>query len=182
MIPRPPYRTVCWKVFTALFKAEKTLTQVAALPFVEPRTGIEVLLITSRWRKRWIIPRGWPVDGMSFAATAAREAEEEAGIHGPIGDVAIGAYQYKKRTGTGYRVPCEVLVYPLRATHQNIVWPEKTEREIRRCDLETAASLVKHDGLAAILDDLVRSPETLVKLVGITTKHGSQASQKQPQV
>jgi 8-oxo-dGTP pyrophosphatase MutT (NUDIX family) len=149
---------------TALFKVEKTLTQVAALPFVEARTGIEVLLITSRRRKRWIIPRGWPVDGMSFAAAAAREAEEEAGVHGPIGDVAIGAYQYKKRTGTGYRVPCEVLIYPFRATHQTIVWSEKSERETRWCHLETAASLVKHDGLAAFLGDLARSPETLVKL------------------
>jgi 8-oxo-dGTP pyrophosphatase MutT (NUDIX family) len=143
--------------FSHLVQSQKKLPQVAGLPFVEPRTGIKGLLITSRRRKRWIIPRGWPVHGMSFTATAAREAEEESGILGATGDEAIGAYHYKERTGAGYRAPCEVLVYPLQATHQNIVWPEKTERKIQCRDLETTGSLVKHE-------DLARSPETLVKL------------------
>jgi 8-oxo-dGTP pyrophosphatase MutT (NUDIX family) len=148
------------RVLVTLFQIEKTLTQVAALPYVERRKGMEILLITSRRRKRWILPRGWPIDGESYAIAAAREAEEEAGAVGMIGETAIGDYVYDKRTGDGYRVPCRVFVYPLLVSHQMLQWREKAERDTRWCDLETAVSLVRHEGLSAFLLNLARSPDT----------------------
>ena len=58
----------------------------------------EVLLLTSRETKRWIIPKGWPIRGLKPREVAARDAYEEAGLRGTIsGKHPIGAYHYEKR-------------------------------------------------------------------------------------
>ena len=142
-----------------MFQSTKTLTQVAAFPYVQTQTGIECLLVTSRRRHRWILPRGWPVDGMSYGMAAAREAREEAGVIGDIGHTALGDYHYEKRTGRGYRVPCRVFVFPLLVTEQRLDWREQEQREQRWCDLSTAADLVRQDGLTKFLKSLSRMPD-----------------------
>src|SRR3712207_7349402 len=60
------------------------LSQVAALPFRIRDGRIEVLLVTSRETKRWLIPKGWPMKGKKPHKAAAQEAEEEAGVKGEI--------------------------------------------------------------------------------------------------
>ncbi|MEQ8365469.1 MAG: NUDIX hydrolase, partial [Roseicyclus sp.] len=49
----------------------ETRTQFAALPFRRKKSGVEILLISSLDSGRWIIPKGWPMDGMTPAAAAA---------------------------------------------------------------------------------------------------------------
>ena len=58
--------------------------QIAALPFRKRRGKVEVLLITSRETKRWVIPKGWPMAGLKDFTSAKREALEEAGVTGQI--------------------------------------------------------------------------------------------------
>lgn len=153
------------EVGATVFQSTKTLTQVAAFPYVVTQSGIEVLLVTSRRRGRWILPRGWPVEGMSHGMAAAKEAKEEAGVIGEMSHEALGDYLYKKRTGKGYRVPCRVFVYPLLVTQQRLDWRERGEREQRWCDLSDAADLVRHDGLADLLRDLAQDPDLASRLV-----------------
>ena len=53
--------------------------QYAALPFrLKPQR--EVMLVSSRETKRWVIPKGWPMKGRKPHAAAAQEALEEAGV------------------------------------------------------------------------------------------------------
>jgi hypothetical protein len=48
--------------------------QYGALPYRRTKTGtLEILLVTSRNTRRWIIPKGWPIKGMKPAKSAARE-------------------------------------------------------------------------------------------------------------
>ena len=54
--------------------------QVAALCWRTGLAGLEVLLITSRHSKRWILPKGWLQPDLTAAENAAREAFEEAGV------------------------------------------------------------------------------------------------------
>lgn len=147
-----------------MLQAAKTLTQVAALPYVQLATGIEILLITSRRRGRWILPRGWPVAGKSFAWAAAREAKQEAGAIGQVGETPIGDYIYKKRMEKGYRIPCRVFVYPLLVTQQRLDWREKGQRDQRWCDPATAAASIQQKGLTEFLGDLARAPELAARL------------------
>ena len=62
----------------------KLLKQFAALPVMETGGTLHVLLITSRTKQRWIIPKGHPEKGMRPAAVALLEAREEAGVAGTI--------------------------------------------------------------------------------------------------
>jgi ADP-ribose pyrophosphatase YjhB (NUDIX family) len=76
-IPRKPRRR---KIKPAL------RIQYAALPYrFTPDAALEILLVTTRRSKRWIIPKGWPIKGLRPAKSAAREAFEEAGVRGKIG-------------------------------------------------------------------------------------------------
>jgi 8-oxo-dGTP pyrophosphatase MutT (NUDIX family) len=71
--------------------------QVGALPirFVDGKP--EVLLVTSRESKRWVIPKGWPMKGKKNWAAAAQEAKEEAGVVGRTQKKPVGEFVYPKR-------------------------------------------------------------------------------------
>jgi 8-oxo-dGTP pyrophosphatase MutT (NUDIX family) len=126
--------------------------QFAALPYRIGDDGApQVMLVTSRETRRWIIPKGWPMKGLTPARAAEREAYEEAGLVGHlIGDKPIGSYRYEKRsTGGGQR--CDVWVFLLRVDYQLDDWPEKAQRETRWFRPLEAAGLVTESGLAEVL-------------------------------
>ena len=61
----------------------KRRLQYAAVPYRRRGDGtIEVMLVTSRETKRWVVPKGWPIRGAKPHTSAAREAMEEAGVLG----------------------------------------------------------------------------------------------------
>jgi 8-oxo-dGTP pyrophosphatase MutT (NUDIX family) len=138
----------------AVFFSTKTVQQVAALPIVPMGRRIDVLLITSRRRGRWIVPKGWPVGKRTSPDMAACEALEEAGVIGPVCPEPVGTYTYMKFMRFGYRVPCRVLVYPLLVLQHATSWREQDERVLRWCSLQEAAGLVDDKDLARILADL----------------------------
>jgi 8-oxo-dGTP pyrophosphatase MutT (NUDIX family) len=139
-----------------VFMRSKTVQQVAALPFVITADGIEVLLITSRRRGRWILPKGWSASGLTLAKAAAREAFEEAGVRGIVDDTPLGTYRYAKRMPAGYDVSATVFVYPLLVIEHRLDWREKPERQIAWYPLAAAARLVDDRGLARLLSRLAR--------------------------
>ena len=135
--------------------------QYAALPYRRGSDHIEVLLVTSLGTKRWIIPKGWPMDGRAPHEAAAREALEEAGVVGEVGNEAIGSYRYEKRRKSGVTVPCTVEVFPLDVTTQRKRWPEKGRRKVQWFPAEEAARTVSDADLGDIILDWskrVRAP------------------------
>jgi 8-oxo-dGTP pyrophosphatase MutT (NUDIX family) len=105
--------------------------QYAALPHrAKGKSGPEVILMTSRGRRRWIIPKGWPKPGISPHATAAQEAFEEAGVIGKVRKRPVGSFPYVKVLAQGATASCRVRVFPLRVTRQYNKWPERRERKI----------------------------------------------------
>jgi 8-oxo-dGTP pyrophosphatase MutT (NUDIX family) len=137
--------------------ADELVYQHGALPFVIDRHGeIRVLLVTTRGRRDWIIPKGWPIRGLTAPATAEREAFEEAGVVGSIvGDKPVGSYRYEKRWTARKVITCEVSVFLLAVERQLRKWPEKSERDTRWFAPEDAASVVTPAGLAEVLRDAV---------------------------
>ncbi|OJT96659.1 MAG: hypothetical protein BGN82_02435 [Alphaproteobacteria bacterium 65-7] len=132
--------------------------QVAALCW-RAAPALEILLITSLSTRRWIIPKGWPMLEMSLFESAAREAFEEAGVEGAIGDIPVGNYVYLKERKGGGAVPCSVDVFPLEVTGQAETWPEQGARELAWLPLEEAAAKVDEPGLRDILLAFGRPPE-----------------------
>ena len=134
------------------------LCQYGALPFLMTEEGeVRLLLVTTRGQRGWIIPKGWPIRHLTAAATAAREAYEEAGAIGTIvGDRPCGSFIYEKRTGSRGRVVCEVSVFLLAVERHLRKWPEKSQRKTRWFTPEAASRLVVPSGLGEILrSDLV---------------------------
>lgn len=126
--------------------------QYAALPWRRgPDGGVEVLLITSRDTRRWVIPKGWPIKGLKSPQTAAREAFEEAGVEGEIGKKKIGVFHYDKRLRSGRLQRVRVAVYPLKVGRECVAWPEVLQREKLWADPLAAAELVQEPELAALL-------------------------------
>jgi hypothetical protein len=56
---------------------EQARSQIAALPWRRGQQGLEIMLVSSRQTKRWVIPKGWPMKGRKPYAAAAQEAREE---------------------------------------------------------------------------------------------------------
>jgi 8-oxo-dGTP pyrophosphatase MutT (NUDIX family) len=127
--------------------------QYGALPYrLKDDASVEVLLVTSRQTKRWIIPKGWPIKGLKPAKAAAREAYEEAGVRGRIAGRSIGLYLYQKRLDdVDAYVPCEVRVFPLLVKKQSEEWPESGERTARWFPAARAARLVGDEHLRGLI-------------------------------
>lgn len=143
-----------------MFIPPKSVQQVAALPFVWSGDDVLVLLVTSRSRKRWIIPKGWPVKNRALSWAAAREAEEEAGLFGVIQPDPVGFFHYQKEMSTGYEVRCSVGVFPMLVIEQRRDWKERKERKLKWCRLNEAALLVDDAELAQLLRDLPQAAGT----------------------
>ena len=125
--------------------------QYAALPWRRHDGVLEVLLITTLTTHRWIVPKGWPMEGKSPCATAAQEALEEAGIAGVVDAHPVGAYSYKKLRKSGEIVTCKVDVFPLEVKTQKRVWADKTARQFDWLPVEEAMARVQELGLRRIL-------------------------------
>lgn len=126
-------------------------TQYAALPWRRTNEGIEVLLITSRETKRWVIPKGWPIKKLKPSASAAQEALEEAGVVGETRGRAIGAYHYDKRLRSGRTQHVRVFVFALEVAELKAEWREMGQRERRWTTPAFAAELVEEKELKTLL-------------------------------
>ncbi len=124
--------------------------QYAALPWRMGKT-LEVMLVSSRETRRWVIPKGWPMKGRKPHATAAIEALQEAGLLGKIEKVAVGAYHYHKRLKNGAVLLCRVDVFPLRVARQRKSWPEKRQRITKWFPRSEAALLVHEPELTRLI-------------------------------
>lgn len=126
-------------------------TQFAALPFRIVQDKVQVMLITSRGTKRWILPKGWPMDGLTPAQSAAEEAFEEAGVRGRPYDICVGVYSYNKVVPGVADLPCLAMVFPLKVKRVFSDYPEKKERRRKWVPLKRAAEKISEPELRAIL-------------------------------
>lgn len=83
--------------------------QSAALPYRVHEGQIQILMVTSRKRKHWVLPKGIYDSTIGQQASAAQEAYALAGIEGEIDDQALGSYTYMK-----WGAECKVDVFPMR--------------------------------------------------------------------
>jgi len=128
------------------------IDQIAALPYRRDADGVvRVLLITSRDTKRWVVPKGNPIRGLTSHLAAEREAFEEAGITGTASPVALGRFRYVKRRRNGAVITLTVAVFPMEFAEQMQDWPEKGQRECRWFSVAEAADAVDEPDLRALI-------------------------------
>lgn len=127
--------------------------QFAALCYRVKHKKVQVLLITSRGTKRWIVPKGWPMHAMTPAASAAQEAWEEAGVRGRSDGRCLGVYTYEKTLRDGDDLPCLAMLYPVQVKSLAKSFPEAGQRRRRWVSRKKAARLVAEPELARMILD-----------------------------
>jgi 8-oxo-dGTP pyrophosphatase MutT (NUDIX family) len=120
--------------------------QSAAIPYRYEDGEPRLLLVTSRRKKHWVVPKGIIEPHLSPSESAAQEAWEEAGIRGRVRPEPVGEYEYDKWGGT-----CRVRVFLLEVTEELTEWPEAFFRERRWVSVAEAARLVDQAGLRRLL-------------------------------
>jgi 8-oxo-dGTP pyrophosphatase MutT (NUDIX family) len=125
--------------------------QYAALPWREDGGPVQVLLITSRETRRWVIPKGWRKKGEPASITAAREALEETGAGGRVAEAPLGEFRYQKLMKNGTLQRVRVTVFALEVLFEHEDWPERDEREKLWTTPDHAARLVDEPELQALI-------------------------------
>ncbi len=126
-------------------------SQFAALCFRMRKNKPEVLLITTRGTGRWIVPKGWPMQGKTPAVAALTEAWEEAGVKGKVYDQCLGVFSYHKDLSPIHEAPCLALVYPVKVDSISRKYPEVGQRRRKWFRLKAAAEKVSEPELSQIL-------------------------------
>jgi 8-oxo-dGTP pyrophosphatase MutT (NUDIX family) len=127
--------------------------QFAALPYRMDQDGPRILLITTRGKGKWLIPKGWPMKGRKPSAAAAVEAFEEAGVLGKVARRSVGRFTHRKSVGSR-AIDCTVSVFPLEVRRKLKRWPECKQRKRRWFKGKKAASLIDAKGLRRAIRDL----------------------------
>jgi predicted phosphate transport protein (TIGR00153 family) len=137
------------------------IRQIAALPYRAtgdgPDAGIQVLLVTSRETRRWVVPKGNLASGLAPHEAAAREAVEEAGVTGLACPTPLGTYRYRKRRRNGASLMFDVELFPLAVNAELDSWKEAGERERRWFSLVDAADAVEEDDLRNLMRSFAAS-------------------------
>lgn len=128
--------------------------QTAALPWRRRGDGaVELLLVTGRRSRRWLVPKGWPMHGRTLAQAAAREAYEEAGVEGEVAERAIGRFDHVKNHPLFGRLRFTILLFPLAVERELDRWPEKGQRDRRWLSPAAAARKIASPELARLIRD-----------------------------
>ncbi|WP_417689301.1 NUDIX hydrolase [Roseibium sp.] len=125
--------------------------QIAALCYRVEEGELQVLLVTSRSSRRWILPKGWPMMKRKAHKTAVIEAYEEAGVVGKASKKPYDRFMSHKGVRAGFKVRTEVLVYLIQAEKQTDDYPEAGQREIRWLAVDKAIEQADEAGLARVL-------------------------------
>ncbi|MGO6986554.1 NUDIX hydrolase [Hyphomicrobiales bacterium] len=112
---------------------------------------VEILLVTSRQSRRWVIPKGWPMRRKKPFETAATEAWEEAGVQGSVRKKPIGRYTYLKELGPDVVSPCMVDLFQIEVERLTDDFKERGERVLVWVSPDEAARRVRELELKSLL-------------------------------
>lgn len=125
-------------------------TQFGALCYRVHEKKLQFCIITSRGTGRWIIPKGWPMDGETPMDAAATEAFEEAGLTGKVHTRPIGVFSYYK-VRSADELPCIAVVYPMLVKKVAKTWPEMKQRKRRWVSRKKAVDLIDDPELRELI-------------------------------
>ncbi len=131
-------------------------SQSSVIPYRIRDGQIEVLVVMSSQRKHWVVPKGVSDPAARLQDSAAKEAFEEAGVEGEVGEAALGSYRYEK-----WGAECTVQVYPMRVTRilDEAVWEER-HRGREWLTPNQAIERLKQKQLLPIIETLVSQLES----------------------
>ena len=128
---------------------EFDFTQSAIIPYRLEEGKLEILLITSIRKKKWIIPKGFIEFNLSAFESAKKEAFEEAGVIGTNETIELGSFTIKKYGGS-----TNIVVYSMEVEKFKDDYPEKNLRKRKWYTVEEAIETIS-------IPEVVKMIETL---------------------
>ncbi len=117
--------------------------QTHALPYRRTSDGLEILLVTSRRKGKWILPKGKIEAGETAAQRAAIEAFEEAGVRGSV--------SAKPLLASSLADPSQAQIYPLAVLEELEQWPEMAVRQRAWFSVSEARARLQDEGMLRAL-------------------------------
>jgi 8-oxo-dGTP pyrophosphatase MutT (NUDIX family) len=121
--------------------------QSAVIPYVRVNQETKILLITTRKKKKWTLPKGIVESNLSPEESALKEAYEEAGIEGKIPNGLLDVFYYNKWGGT-----CKVEVFSMPITVCYEDWPEKNLRSRELFPVSEAIQAIGRKEIKPVLE------------------------------
>ena len=128
---------------------EFDFTQSAIIPYSIKDGELQILLITSIRKKKWIIPKGFIEFNLSAFESAKKEAFEEAGVIGTNETIELGSFTIKKYGGR-----TNIVVYSMEVEKFKDDYPEKNLRKRKWYTVEEAIETIS-------IPEVVKMIETL---------------------
>ena len=128
-------------------KLELNFHQSGVIPYrIKGKKKIEVLLITSVKRKRWIIPKGYVEFNLSAFESAKKEAFEEAGLLGTNETFQLGEFIIQKSYGK-----CFLKIFSMEVIKELDDYPEKFKRNRKWFGLDEALEKIAVPEIAEMM-------------------------------
>ena len=121
-------------------------TKSCVIPYRINQGQLEVLLITSIRKKKWVLPKGFIEFNFSAFESAKKEAYEEAGVIGENETVELGAFLSKKKNGISL-----IRVFSMEVTKELNDYPEKNLRKRKWFDSNEAVEKIDINELKTFL-------------------------------
>lgn len=125
---------------------ENSFEQSGVIPYRKNGNLIEVLLVTTIKKKKWIIPKGYIEFNLTPFESAKKEAYEEAGVIGSNETVELGTIKIKKPDGIQ-----KVKIFSMEVIEELKDYPEKNLRKRKWFSVKEAAENVKNPELSKLI-------------------------------
>jgi len=128
---------------------EFDFTQSAIIPYSINDGELQILLITSIRKKKWIIPKGFIEFNLSAFESAKKEAFEEAGVIGTNETIELGSFTIKKYGGR-----TNIVVYSMEVEKFKDDYPEKNLRKRKWYTVEEAIETISIPEVVKMIESL----------------------------
>ncbi len=123
--------------------------QSAVIPYRINNGTVEILLITSIRKKRWIVPKGFIEFNLSAFESAKKEAYEEAGVLGTNETVELGTFNINKYGGE-----LSIKVYSMEVVEEHEDYPEKNLRKRKWFPVKEAEKKISFPEIGELINKL----------------------------
>lgn len=123
-------------------KSELEFNQSCVIPFRISNGSIELLLITSIKKQKWIFPKGFIEFNLSAFESAKKEAYEEAGVIGENETVELGSFELRKKNRSS-----QVKIFSMEVTKELKDYPEKNLRKRKWFTIKDALENIENSDI-----------------------------------
>ena len=130
-------------------KPEFEIKHSCVIPYRVSNGSIELLLITSIKKQKWIFPKGFIEFNLSAFESAKKEAYEEAGVIGENETVELGSFELKKKNSSSY-----VKIFSMEVTKELKDYPEKNLRKRKWFTVKEALENIENSDIKNFVNKL----------------------------